>query len=207
MNDPYVLSIIAQGYRLCFTNPPLLRKTPWEIRSPQGPYEVQGMQEPISLMLQKNAIMEVPPNSAGFYSNVFLVHKASGGWHPVIDLKRLNAHIFTPHFRMFTISSVLSTVRKGDYVFKIDLQDAYFHVLIHPTSRKYLRFAFKNKVYQFKSTSLLCETAPQVFTHLGYTVAGYLHHLGISVILIPRQLATTQTVKFYFAISLSYQIR
>ena len=149
MNDPYVLSIITQGYRLCFTSPPLLRKTPWEIRSPQGPNEVHGMQEPISLMLQKNAIMEVPPNSAGFYSNVFLVHKASGGWHPVIDLKRLNAHIFTPHFRMFTISLVLSTVRKGDYVFKIDLQDAYFHVLIHLTSRKYLRFAFENKVYQF----------------------------------------------------------
>ena len=29
-------------------------------------------------------------------------------------LKSLNAHIFAPHFCMFTISSVLSTVRKGD---------------------------------------------------------------------------------------------
>ena len=32
---------------------------------------------------------------------------------------------------------------------KIDLQDAYFHVLIHPHSRKYFRFAFENKVYQY----------------------------------------------------------
>ena len=31
-------------------------------------------------MLQKNAITEVPPDSPGFYSNVFLVRKASGGW-------------------------------------------------------------------------------------------------------------------------------
>ena len=31
--------------------------------------------------------------------------------------------------------------KKGDYTFKIDLQDAYFHVLIHLHSRKYLRFA------------------------------------------------------------------
>ena len=40
-------------------------------------------------MLQKNAITEVPPDSPGFYSNVFLVKKASGGWPPVIDLKNL----------------------------------------------------------------------------------------------------------------------
>ena len=142
-NDPYVLSIVAKGYRLRFRSPPLLRQIPWEIRSPQDPKEVLGMREQITIMLQKNAITEVPPDSPGFYSNVFLVRKASGGWRPVIDLKNLNAHIHAPHFRMFTTSSVLSSVEKGDYVFKIDLQDAYFHVLIHPSSRKYLRFAFE----------------------------------------------------------------
>ena len=41
--------------------------------------------------------------------------KSSGGWHPIIDLKSLNAHIWAPHFRMYTTSSVLSTVRKVDY--------------------------------------------------------------------------------------------
>ena len=80
MNDPYVLhvSIVAKGYRLRFTSPPLLRQTPWEIRSPQGPEEIFGMREQITLMLQKNAITKVPPNSPGFYSNIFLVRKASG---------------------------------------------------------------------------------------------------------------------------------
>ena len=101
-NDPYILSIVAKGYKLHFTSPPLLRQTPWEIRSPQDPQEILGMREQISLMLQKNAITEVPQNSPGFYSNVFLVRKASGGCRPVIDLKSLNAHIHAPHFRMFT---------------------------------------------------------------------------------------------------------
>ena len=149
-NDPCVLSIVAKGYRLRFTSPPLLRQTPWEIRSPQGPEEILGMREQITLMLQKNAITEVPPNLPGFYSNVFLIRKASGGWRPVIDLKNLNAHIHAPHFRMFTTNSVLSSVRKGDYVFKIDLQDAHFHVPIHPCSRKYLRFAFETRCTSFK---------------------------------------------------------
>ena len=96
MNDPYVLSIIAKGYRLCFTSPTLLRRPPWEIRPPQGPEEIQGMRGQISLMLQKNVITEVPLNSTGFYFSVFLVRKASGGWRPVLDLKRVNVHIFTP---------------------------------------------------------------------------------------------------------------
>ena len=181
MNDPYVLSIVAKGYRLSFTSPPLLRQTPWEIRSPQGQEEILGMREQISLMLQKNAITEVPPDSPGFYLNVFLVRKASGGWRPVIDLKNLNSHIHAPHFRMFTTNSVLSSVRKGDYAFKIDLQDAYFHVPIHPSSRKFLRFAFENKVYQFRVLPFGLFTA-QVFTRLGHTVTGYLHRQGISVI-------------------------
>ena len=181
-NDPYVLSIVAKEYRLRFTSPPLLRQTAWEIRSPQDPQEVLGMREQISLMLQKNAIKEVPPDSPGFYSNVFLVRKPSGGWRPVIDLKNLNAHIHAPHFRMFTTSSVLSSVEKGDYAFKIDLQDAYFHVPIHPNSRKYLRFAFENRVYQFQVLPFGLNTAPQVFTRLGHTVTAYLHRQGISVI-------------------------
>ena len=100
-------------------------------------------------MLQKNTITEIPPDTPGFYSDVFLVRKASGGWCPVIDSKQLHAHINAHHFHMHTISSVLNIVERGDYAFKIDLQDAYFYVIIHPDSRKYLHFALENKVYQF----------------------------------------------------------
>ena len=105
-------------------------------------------------MFQKNTITEVPPNTLGFYSNIFLVCKASGGWRPVIDLKQRNAHIYAPHFCMHTISSV----EKGDYLFKIDLQDAYFHVLINPDSRKYLLLPLKG--ISFPSTSLWSEHCP-----------------------------------------------
>ena len=175
-NDPFVFSIVAKGYRLRFRSPPLLLQTPWEIRFPQGTQKIQGMREQISLMLQKNAISEISPDTPGFYLNVFLVRKASGGWRPVIDLQQLNhtdAHL-TPHC-MHTISSVLSTVKRGEYAFKIDLQDAYFHVLIYPNSRKTYGIPVS-------STPLRSEHCPQVCTCLGHTVAAYLHRQGISVI-------------------------
>ena len=66
------VSIVAKGYRFRFTSPPLLLKVPWEIRSPKGPQKIQGMQEQIYLTLQTNAINEIPPDTPGFYSNVFL---------------------------------------------------------------------------------------------------------------------------------------
>ena len=130
------------------------------------------MREQISLMLQRNAISEISPDTPGFYSNTFMVRKASGGWRPVIDSKQLNHHIDAPHFCMHTISSVLSTIKKGDYAFKKDLQDAYFHVLIHPHSRK----------YQFRVLHFSLNTAPQIFTCLRHRVAAFLHHQGMSVI-------------------------
>ena len=153
-----------------------------EIRSPKGSQKIQGTREQISLLLLKNAISEIPPGMPGIYSNVFLVRKASRGWHPVIDLKQLNAYINTPQFHMHTISSVLNTIERGDYAFKIDLQDAYFHVLIHPGFRKYLCYAFENKVYQFRVLPFGLNTVPQVFTRLVHTVAAYLHCQDISVI-------------------------
>ena len=141
INDPYVLSIIAKGYRHRFTGPPLLSR-------PHGKYDLPGWVPEGS----GNARANIPdaleerdiggtPRFSRILFKLFLVRKASGGWCLVIDLTQLNVHIYAPHFRMHTISSVLSTVEKGDYVFKIDLQDAYFHVLIHPDSKKYLGFA------------------------------------------------------------------
>ena len=155
-----------KGYRLRFTSPPLLRETPLEIRSPQGPKEILGMREQISLMLQKNAVTEVPPNSQNFSQRI----PGTQSFRRVASshrFKKSERSHFCTSFYMFTTSSVLSTVRKGDYAFKIDLQDAYFHVPIHPSSRKYLRFAFENKVYQFRVLPFGLNTAPQNFTCLG----------------------------------------
>ena len=55
-------------------------------QDPMGQQNIQEMQDQISLMLQKNAITEVPADTPGFYSNVFLVSKGSGGCHPIFIL-------------------------------------------------------------------------------------------------------------------------
>lgn len=46
----------------------------------------------------------------------------------------------------------------------LDVQDAYFHILVHPDSRKYLRFVFEDQIFQFRALCFGLLTAPQVFT-------------------------------------------
>lgn len=44
-------------------------------------------------------------------------------------------------FRMPTLQSTFPFIPRGVWMATIDLQDAYFHVSIHPRHRRYLRFA------------------------------------------------------------------
>ena len=50
---------------------------------------------------------------------------------------------------MEDIRSVEKLIFPSYFMGSIDLEDAYFSVPIHKSSRKYLRFKFLNKLYEF----------------------------------------------------------
>ena len=66
---------------------------------------------------------------------------------------------------------------------KLDLKDAYLSVAIHPQSKKFLRFLWQNKAYQFRSLPFGLNIAPSVFTRLMKPVAGFLRKRGIRLVL------------------------
>ena len=137
------------------------------------------MDQEISTMLEKDALEVVENPSPGFYSRIFLVEKASGGWRPIIDLSPLNSFVLQTKFKMETIASVMTSVREGDFMASLDLKDAYFQIPIHQSSRKYLRFVWGGVVYQFKALCFGLSTAPQVFTRVFATVSAWAHSEGI----------------------------
>ena len=61
----------------------------------------------------------------------------------------------------------------------IDLKEAYLQILVHPVSRKYLRFVAFGRVYQFQALCLCLASAPQVFTRVMAPVSSILHSMGI----------------------------
>ena len=124
--------------------------------------------------------MELAPlPSPGFYSRLFVVWKTSGSWRPVIDLSHLNRFVDVSPFQMETIQSVLLSVCQGDWMASIDLKEAYLQVPVHPASRHFLRFVFRDQVYQFKALCFGLSTAPQVFTKVMAPVSAILHSMGI----------------------------
>ena len=61
----------------------------------------------------------------------------------------------------------------------IDLREAYLQVPVRPASRHFLRFMFRDTVYQFKALCFGLSTALQVFTWVMAPVTAILHSLGI----------------------------
>ena len=63
------------------------------------------------------------------------------------------------------------------------MRDAYFHIPVHPQSRRYLRFTFNGQVYQFRAMCFGLSTAPQVFTRVVAPISGIMHLAGFRILL------------------------
>ncbi len=67
-------------------------------------------------------------------------------------------------FKMLTLRQIVSQIRSEDWFVTIELKDAYFHISILPCHRKFLRFAFGGKAYQYRVLPFGLELSPRTFT-------------------------------------------
>ena len=168
------------GYCLPFLSAPPLSNVPIPMPSYSPTFIKGAALEEVTLgLIAKGAVELAPLPSPGFYSHLFVVWKTSGSWRPVIDLSHLNRFVDVSPFQMETIQSVLLSVRQGDWMASIDLKEAYLQVPVHPTSRRFRRFMFRDTVCQFKALCFGLSTAPQVFTRVMAPVSAILHSMGI----------------------------
>ena len=175
----WVLRTITHGYRMQFARrPPLTNKVLFTKARGQA---LVTLREEISALLAKNAIQEVnlERNPLGFYSKYFLVKKKQGGMRPILDLRCLNRYLKTFRFKMLTTSTLLHKVRRGTFWTNIDLKDAYFHVSIYPPHRKFLRFGFDNRVYEYTVLPFGLSLSPRVFTKCTQAAIAPLRSQGI----------------------------
>ena len=175
-----MVEVLRVCYCLPFLSPPPLSSAPLPMPS-YSPTSIKGaaLEEVTLGLVVKGAVELAPLPSPGFYSRLFVVWKTSGSWRPVIDLSHLNRFVDVSPFQMETIQSVLLSVCQGDWMASIDLKEAYLQVPVHPAFRHFLRFVFRDKVYQFKALCFGFSTAPQVFTRVMAPVSAILHSMGI----------------------------
>ena len=165
--DPWVVAVLRDGYHIPFLHHkiPPLSPIPRELPSYLGSEEkFVALQEEVQQLIAKEAIELVTSQTPGFYNRLFLVPKQDGTWRPVLDVSRLNKYVSKTKFSMETSQTVREAIGRGDWMVSLDMRDAYFHIPIHPQSRRYLRFSFNGQVFQFRAMCFGLSTSPQVFT-------------------------------------------
>ncbi len=179
----WVLRTIRTGYTLQFgKNPPRFDGVHLTVVNSAAKASV--LQQELSSLLQKGAIEEVPQSEVerGFFSRYFLVPKRDGGLRPILDLRRLNLSLYKGKFKMLTMRTIMSQVQEGDWFVTIGLKDAYFHIQVVHRHRRFLRFAFGGKAYQYKVLPFGLALAPRTFTKCMDAALAPLRLQGIRVL-------------------------
>ena len=124
------------------------------------------VQKKIHEILKNEAIVEIPNYLKGdFISNLFLVEKGGGNW-PVINLKHLNQSAVYQHFKIEGFHYLQNILKKGDYMCELDLKYAHFSVPLNLISRKFVRFLWSGKLYEFLCLCIWLGPTPRIFTKL-----------------------------------------
>ena len=180
--DPWAVRVMTEGYRIQFRRPPPSSRV-WATRA-ADPQRAAALRAEIDALLRKGAIVRVDSDAQqpGFYSVYFLVPKANGTLRPILDLRRLNAFVKRLPFKMLTSTEVLQSVSRGDWFTLLDLQDAYFHVPIHPAHRRFLRFAFEGRGYEYVVLPFGLSLSPRVFTKVVAAALAPLYEEGIQIL-------------------------
>ena len=80
---------------------------------------------------------------------------------------------------MDAVRDVSSLLQEGDWTASIDLKDAYFHIPVARRFRRFLRFGWRGKLYQYLVIPFGLCVAPWLFTRVTAPLKAWLRARGI----------------------------
>nr|CAI5852871.1 unnamed protein product [Callosobruchus analis] len=113
---------------------------------------------------------------------MFLVPKSDGSQRPVFNLKSLNRFLEPKQYRLFSHFKIPDFLQKGAFMVKLDLHQAYFHVPVKQSHRRFLALAYGGKMFTMTCLPFGLSSAPQVFASLSNWVASYLRNQGVRIV-------------------------
>ena len=153
---------------------------------PQYKFEKEDlrlMSSEIDRFLAANIIEPSVGNETGeVISNIFCRKKKSGNIRIIGNFKDLNSEIVYHKFKQTTIQNTLDMIWPDCYMCIIDLRDAYFCVNVQENYRKFLKFTWNGKLYQFTCLGQGIACAPRLFTKIMKVPLSYLRELGVIII-------------------------
>lgn len=132
----------------------------------------------INELLASGAIKKCRPVRGQFISPIFLVPKPDGTNRLILNLKKLNLCLEPIHFKLEDKMAAMRLISQDCYMATVDLKQAYHLISISAVHRKYLRFKFKGKLYEFCCVPFGLCTAPWLFTKLMKPLVTFLRKKG-----------------------------
>ena len=161
---------MVRGVTIEFTELPSQFCPPRPFRLNQNEKEI--LDEEISKLRKKGVIEPTLPCEGQIISNVFLRPKQDGQYRLILDLTETNKSVEYQHFKMSSFQTALDLMRPGAWIATVDLKDAYFSVPVAEGNRKYLKFLWNNKLFQFLGLPNGLACAPRLFTKILQPVWG-----------------------------------
>lgn len=169
-----------KGYCIPFTKPPSQIQVPVSKRVNITDSHI--IQAEISHLLKIGAIQNCSAVKNQFVSKFFLADKPNGKKRFILNLKKLNNFVSAPHFKLEDARTASRLIQYKSYAATIDLKDAYYLVPINNNHRKYLRFSYNSKLYEFTCLPFGLASAPYTFTKLMKPAVEHLRASGVTCV-------------------------
>src|SRR6185312_4388575 len=124
----------------------------------------------------------IPESETHVIHPMEVVPKSSGGFRLIVDCRLVNSFLPDVQFRLENLAVVPSFVKIGDFLFSTDLADAYYHIPIHESSRKYLCVRWRGVTYRYNVLPFGLNLAPWLFTKTLRPLITFCRRLGVAVI-------------------------
>ena len=173
-DNQWVLSVVEFGYKIP------LKFIPHQDRIPRNPPAIgsahQVLVNEANELKAKHAVSVVNPTKGQYISSYFAVPKPrkKDAWRPILNLKYFNENVKKYRFKMETLASVRDWIKPGSFCTSLDLADAFLHIPIHTSSRKYLRFKWLNQILEWQVLVFGLTCSPRVITKVLKPVIGFL---------------------------------
>lgn len=140
------------------------------------------MAKQIEVLVSQGVLERVSEPGPSFVSRMFLVKKIDGGGRPIFDLRNLNSYVETREFQLISHAKVPDFIQPGDWLIRVDMSQAYFHIRVASSHRCFLRLLFRGELWQMMSLTFGFSAVPQAFSTVTNRVAEALRFRGLRVI-------------------------
>ncbi|XP_046979113.1 uncharacterized protein LOC124544558 [Vanessa cardui] len=172
---------MVSGARIPFNQaPPLILPTKEVLTEYQTPKSTL-----MSIELQKmiqTRVLEPAPPTPSFISPLFIITKTNGKNRVIFNLKALNRYLTPKHFNLINHHQTPNFLQSGDWMAKLDLSQAYYHLPIKVQHRRYLRISYEGKLWQMTCLPFGLAAAPKMFASLTNWTAEMLRKQGLRLI-------------------------